>query len=251
MDNFSTIDEKALFSRTSLLVGEDALKRISEVNVIVFGVGGVGSWCAESLVRSGVKNLTIVDLDTVAPSNVNRQLQATTQTIGLPKVQVLKQRLETIAINVKITAIQNIYTSENWESYDLPSFDYVVDAIDSLTHKAHLILKTTELGVPLFSSMGAALKLNPQKIAVTEFWKVYGCPLARALRKKFKQNKQYPSKKFLCVYSPELLQNKGDSQNDDKSPVGLDKPITNGTISYITAIFGFTLAGLVIQDIIA
>lgn len=239
-----------IFNRTELLVGSDALKGITEKRVIIFGVGGVGSWCAESLIRSGICHLTIVDSDVVNITNVNRQLMATTRTIGQVKVEVLRQRLLDINPDAEIVAIKNIYTEETAESYQIDSYDYVIDAIDSLEHKAQLIRHACSCAVKFYSSMGAALKLDATKITVSEFWKVKGCPLARALRNKFKKNKQFPSKKFLCVYSDEIVPNQGQPCDDDGAPAEFHKVKINGTMAHTTAIFGFMLAGLVIQDIL-
>ena len=229
--------EQAIFQRTELLIGDEAMKRLSSKRVIIFGVGGVGSWCAESLIRSGIRQLTIVDSDVVCESNINRQLMATTKTIGQAKVDVLRERLLSINPNAEITALQQVFNEETAESFHIGNYDYVIDAIDSLKDKALLILMACKENVGFFSSMGAALKMDSTRIRVTEFWKVSGDPLARALRKRFKHNGQYPSRKFLCVYSDELLQNLG-----EKTDRG------NGTLVHITAIFGFTLAGLIVQD---
>ena len=242
--------EESMFSRTMLLVGREVFERIADVRVILFGVGGVGSWCAESLIRSGIRHLTIVDSDTVHMTNINRQLQATTRTIGQSKVEVLIARLLEINPDAHITAIQRMYTSETADSFDLSTYHYILDAIDSLEHKAHLIYRATQTEATLFSSMGAALKINPARIQVAEFWKVNGCPLAAALRRKLKKD-MMPSKKFLCVFSDEVLENQeiqADGINNDLDVNGR-KPHFNGSIVHITAIFGFTLAGLVIQDI--
>ena len=240
--------EQAIFRRAELLLGEEALLLISSRRVIIFGVGGVGSWCAESLVRTGIRRLTIVDSDCVSVTNINRQLMATTETVGQPKVEVLKKRLLSINPSAEITALEQVFCAETADSFHLGSYDYVIDAIDSLKDKALLILKATEAGVGFYSSMGAALKLDPTRIRVAEFWKVEGDPLARALRKKFKHQGLFPQKKFLCVYSDELLVNKGNPPDDEEQPSMFCKPQTNGTLAHITAIFGFTLAGLVIQD---
>ncbi len=229
--------EQAIFQRTELLIGDEAMKRLSSKRVIIFGVGGVGSWCAESLIRSGIRQLTIVDSDVVCESNINRQLMATTKTIGQAKVDVLRERLLSINPNAEITALQQVFNEETADSFHMGIYDYVIDAIDSLKDKALLILMACKENVGFFSSMGAALKMDSTRIRVTEFWKVSGDPLARALRKRFKHNGQYPSRKFLCVYSDELLQNLG-----EKTDRG------NGTLVHITAIFGFTLAGLIVQD---
>ena len=231
MDRSQQIDE--IFSRSELLLGEEAMNCIGEKRVIIFGVGGVGSWCAESLIRSGIKHLTIVDSDTVCASNINRQLMATTETIGQVKVDVLRQRLLTINPSAEITAIHEFFTAETAESFHLDSYDYIIDAIDSLKDKALLILMACETNATFFASMGAALKLDPTRIKISEFWKIQGDPLARALRKAYKREGQYPPRKFLCVYSDELIEPQGEGK---------------GSLVHITAIFGNMLAGLVIQD---
>ncbi len=259
---------RGIFRREELLLGADMMEVIASKRVIIFGVGGVGSWCAESLVRSGIEQLTIVDSDRVCMTNVNRQLMATTKTVGKVKVDVLKERLLDINPAANITAIQDIYSAETAESFHLSSYDYIIDAIDSLKDKADLILRATKTDAKFFASMGAALKMDPTKIFVAEFWKVKGCPLAAALRRKFKHNKTFPSKKFPCVYSEELLRNRGENKSCGTSqclcPKAAEGPgradllnhewctskaQINGTIAHTTAIFGFTLAGLLIQDI--
>jgi tRNA A37 threonylcarbamoyladenosine dehydratase len=240
--------DSAIFRRSELLLGSEAMDRIAQKRVIIFGVGGVGSWCAESLVRSGIHHLTIVDSDCVSITNINRQLMATTKTVGMPKVDVLKERLLSINPQAEITALQQIFSEESASKFCMEDYDYIIDAIDSLKDKAALILLACKTNAKLFSSMGAALKLDPTRIKVTEFWKVQGDPLARAIRKKFKHYGQYPEKKFQVVYSDELLENLGCPPDDEEVPSTFNKPQTNGSLSHITAIFGFTLAGLVIQD---
>ena len=258
--------EQQIFHRSRLLMGDAPLQRLHDIRVILFGVGGVGSWCAESLVRSGVKHLTIVDSDRVNISNVNRQLMATTQTVGLVKVEVLKERLLSINPEAEITAIQDIYNAENSESFRLNEYDVIIDAIDSLAEKAHLLLTASRTDALLYSSMGAALKMDPTRIQVAEFMKVHGCPLGRALRKKMKHQKVRPAKKFLCVYSDEVLPNLGEADVDGYEPTIAESTTTqegredllshnwnerkaqiNGTMSHITAMFGFMLAGLIVQ----
>ena len=238
----------AIFRRSELLLGHEAMERIAQKRVIIFGVGGVGSWCAESLVRSGIRQLTIVDSDRVCITNINRQLMATTKTVGQVKVEALKERLLTINPSAEITALQQVFSEESASTFCLEDYDYIIDAIDSLKDKAQLILIACKTNAKLFSSMGAALKLDPTRIRVTEFWKVQGDPLARAIRKKFKHYGQFPEKKFQVVYSDELLENKGCPPDTDETPSLFNKPQTNGSLAHITAIFGFTLAGLVIQD---
>ena len=227
--------EQEIFQRSELLLGAEAMDRIAEKRVIVFGVGGVGSWCAESLVRSGIRHLTIVDSDSVCASNINRQLMATTETVGQVKVDVLRNRLLTINPAAEITAIHEFFTADTAESFHLDTYDYIIDAIDSLKDKTLLILMACQTEAQFFSSMGAALKLDSTRIKVDEFWKIQGDPLARVLRKRFKREGQYPARKFQCVYSDELIEPQGEGK---------------GSLVHITAIFGFMLAGLVIQDIV-
>ena len=244
--------EDAIFDRLTLLVGDEAMSVIKGKRVIIFGVGGVGSWCAESLIRSGIGHLTIVDCDHVCATNVNRQLQATTKTIGRVKVDVLKERLLEINPNATVNALKEVYSAANAEMFSLNDYDYIIDAIDSLENKVQLIMHATSCRGKLFSSMGAALKIDPTRVGVAEFWEVQGCPLARALRKKMNRKGLVPQKKFMCVYSPELLPNKGAAVADEQNEAveGLSsKAQVNGTMAHITAIFGFTIAGLVMKDI--
>ena len=224
------------------------MTRMKQMRVILFGVGGVGSWCAESLVRSGISQLTMVDSDCVSITNINRQLMATTQTVGQVKVEALRERLLSINPTAQITALQKIFSKETADEFQLDTYDYIIDAIDSLKDKAQLILLACQTKAKFFSSMGAALKMDPTRIQVTEFWKVKGDPLARALRNKFKSQGVFPKHKFKCVFSDELLQNQGQPSAADEAPSMFNKPQVNGSVAHITAIFGFMLAGLVIND---
>lgn len=242
--------------------------RISEAKVIIFGVGGVGSWCAECLVRSGIRHLTVVDSDRVCITNVNRQLMATTRTIGKVKVEALKERLLSINPMAAIDARQQIFNEESAAGFQLDTYDFIIDAIDSLKDKMLLIEMACRTKARLFSSMGAALKMDPTRIHVAEFWKVQGCPLARALRQRFKKMKIRPARKFQCVYSDELLENKGHNATcgtercmcpkaqDGPGDAALlnhewcsSKAQINGSMMHITAIFGLTIAGLVLQEL--
>ena len=155
--------------RTQLLLGESVMERIAQQRVIIFGVGGVGSWCAESLVRSGIQHLTIVDSDRVCITNINRQLMATSKTVGHVKVDALKERLLDINPSAQIDARQQIFTEETAESFHIGDYDYIIDAIDSLKDKMLLIEMATRTKAVFFSSMGAALKLDPTRIQVAEF----------------------------------------------------------------------------------
>ena len=243
--------ENAIYNRTSLLVGKEVMDTLSEARVIIFGVGGVGSWCAEGLVRSGVKHITLVDSDRVCITNVNRQLMATPATVGQVKVEALKARLLEINPKADIEAVQKIYSAETRDEFGMERYDYIIDAIDSLKDKADLILHATRTPATFFCSMGAALKINPQGVKVAEFWNVRGCPLGAAIRKKFKKNHTYPGHKFRCVYDEEVLPNRGEALAADSSNSEWDgrKAQINGTAAHVTAIFGMTLCGLVIEDI--
>jgi len=231
------------FARTERLLGADGLQKLTDARVILLGVGGVGSWCAEALVRSGLGHLTLVDPDRVDVTNINRQLPATTLTVGQPKVEVLKKRLLEINPLCEITALQARY--EKGVDLSLASYDCIIDAIDSLTDKANLILEASACPGAFFSSMGAACKMDPTKVRVAEFFQVRGCPLGAALRKRLRKNGTLPAKPFLCVYDEEVLPNLGPELDP-----GPGKAIANGTLAPITGIFGFTLAGLVIQHIV-
>ncbi len=263
--------EKAILNRTSLLAGDAAMERITAARVIIFGVGGVGSWCAESLVRSGIRHLTIVDSDRVCITNVNRQAMANTRTVGRVKVEAMKERLLEINPAAEIEAIQEIFSAETADSFHLEEYDYIIDAIDSLKDKLELIVRATDktlVGPLFYSSMGAALKMDPTQVKVSEFWEVDGCPLAAVLRRRMRKFKRFPGRKFKCVWGPEVLPNLGqactcgtDACMCPKSEKGegrtdllnhewcTSKAQINGTTAHITAIFGFTLAGLVIQDL--
>lgn len=250
-----------IFKRTELLVGTDSLNRIRQASVILFGVGGVGSWCAEALVRSGIQKLTLVDFDEVCVTNINRQLMATTKTIGQKKVEVLKQRLLDINPEAEVVCIQKIYSKDNSAGFELQNYDYIVDAIDSLDNKVNLILEACKVSGVLFSSMGAALKLDPTAVKTAEFWKVNTCPLAAALRRKMKKGEK-PAKKFICVYSDEVQVNKQANLAEEIAGKEIDcsgladetlakKGQPNGTAVFVTASFGLTLASLIIKDIIS
>ncbi len=239
-------DDNGALHRVRLLLGENGMDALRAKNVIIFGVGGVGSWCAESLVRSGIRRLTLTDPDCVCVSNINRQLMATTSTIGRVKVDVLRERLLDIDPHADITAMRKAYTAETADDFDLNAYDYVIDAIDSLANKMLLINRACLSRATLFSSMGAALKMDPTRVSVAEFWKVRGCPLAASLRHRFKRAGVFPKCKFKCVYSEERLENQPvKSANPDAETNA--RP--NGTLAHATAVFGLTLAGLVIQDI--
>ena len=218
--------------RQLMLMGDDAMRRIMDMRVIVFGVGGVGSWAVEALARSGVGNITIVDADCVDSTNINRQLPALHTTVGQPKVEVMARRIADINPACKVQPIRAFYSQDNAADFHLEEYDVVIDAIDSLSSKATLILHATSLpaGTKLVSSMGAGRRLDPAQVSDAEFWKVKGCPLARALRTRFKKNDAMPRRKFRCVYSAE-------------PPAGL--PGSSSVL--VTAAFGLRLAALALK----
>ena len=226
--------------RALLLLGDGVMERVAQQRIIVFGCGGVGSWCIEALVRSGFRHITLVDFDRVSPSNINRQLMATQSTVGQVKVEAMRRHLLDINPEADIVIRNETYCADTAETFPLDDYDYVIDAIDSLPDKQLLIERATRSRAQFFSSMGAALKMDPTRVQVTEFWKVKGCPLARALRQRFKKQQRFPARKFQCVYSDEQLKNQEVADDGERA---------NGSLVHITAIFGLTLAGLVIQDV--
>lgn len=250
-------DRNIVFDRTARLTGTPALEFMAGVPVIVFGVGGVGSWTAEALVRTGFSNITLVDADRVALTNINRQLPALRDTVGRVKVDVMAERLWQINPDAQVKAIHGLYTAETADEYDLAAYGYVFDCIDSLADKALLILNATRAMRPMrfYSSMGAALKTDPTRIATAEFWKVKGCPLAAALRRRFKKSGCLPARKFTCVYSDELvaqspLYDAPETEIADGS-MTFGKSVTNGSLMHITATFGLVLASLAVRDAMA
>ncbi len=279
MDSEITSMERGLQRRTERLLGNANLEKIHNARVLIFGLGGVGSWCAECLVRSGVRNITIVDSDRVCVTNCNRQLLATSKTVGQVKVEVLRNRLLEINPDANVIAIQKIYQAESADSFHMDEYDYIVDAIDSLRDKADLILRATALPkhITFFSSMGAALRRDPFMVRKAEFWDVKGDPLAKAIRKKFKHNKTFPARHFQCVYSEEQpMENLGEDKlcgtdvcicqkgkmrggnccagtaSDDYSESEQlpAKAQINGSLCHITATFGMAIAGMIINHII-
>lgn len=220
-----------MFTRTIQLIGEEGFAALQRTRVILFGVGGVGGWCAETLLRTGIGHLTLVDFDKVDTTNLNRQIVATAANIGQNKVQEMQKRLLEICPEADVQIIDRQYNSETADSFDLAQYDIVIDAIDMVDCKALLLYNATAAGCQVYSSMGAGRKLNPQNIRTAEFWKVQGCPLARALRTKMKKTGLLPKSKIQCVYSEEISGDKG-------------------TLAPVVGIFGMTLASMVINDIV-
>ena len=244
-DRISAVDGEDRFSRSAALLGEEAMRKLADAHVLVVGVGGVGSWCAEALVRTGLGHITLVDDDSVAESNVNRQCPATAMTIGRPKVEAMAERLREICPACEVAAANARYPSSSVSC--LKSFDLVVDAIDSVGCKAELILAATEAGVPLVSSMGAALRLDPTKVTVTRFEKVAGDGLARALRQRFKRMGRWPKGRFSSVWSQEApvsATQRGRCGYGEKADGACE---TKGSLMPVTATFGMCLASEAIE----
>lgn len=223
-------------------MGEDAFGRLAAARVAVFGVGGVGGWCAEALVRSGVRRLTLVDDDVVAASNTNRQRQANPSTVGRPKVEALREMLLETMPDAEIAARAERYAPGNAAAFDglLGTCDFVIDAIDSVECKAHLIATCTALrnaGLRIFSSMGAAFRLDPTRIRTAPFDKVTGDGLARALRNRFRRD-GVPLPRHTCVFSEEPPMGGPGGMADEK-----------GSIMPVTCAFGMALASLVVSAV--
>ena len=234
-----------MFSRSIALLGEESMAQLQSKRVILFGIGGVGSWCAEALIRTGLIHLTIVDGDVVQESNINRQLPATQETIGQPKVIALCERLKQINPEAEIKAIYDYYDKDGKTASEtdlcLEQYDYIIDAIDNVAAKTDLIIYASRVrGAKVFSSMGAAMRFDPTQVRVAEFWDVKGDALARALRERMKKLGVKPYKKVKCVYSLE---------NGKPTPSMKGGEPIKGSLMQVTAVFGCTLASLVIKEL--
>ena len=236
-------DEKWM-ERTKLLIGEDAVQVLKKSHVLIVGLGGVGSYCAEAIARAGVGELTIVDGDVVDPSNRNRQLQALFTTHGLSKAVLMAERIAQINPNCKLNIHKEFKTPDKVVELLQNKFDYVVDAIDSLTPKIYLIKTAFENGHKIVSSMGAGGKLDPTMLKVVDIEKTQICPFAQQVRKNLRRHNIYRG--FKAVYSTEIPDKNSvmftDGSNFKKSAYG--------TISFIPAVFGLTCASVVIRDLI-
>lgn len=217
------------FSRTEQLLG--SLDKLNNSHVAVFGVGGVGGYVVEALVRSGVGEITVVDKDTVSPSNINRQIIALHSTVGMSKVEVIKSRALDINPGVKINAFETFFLPDTADQFDFSKYDYVVDAVDTVSAKIELVLRAKEAGVPIISSMGAGNKLDPTKFQVSDIYKTTVCPLARVMRKELKAR---GVKSLKVVYSTE-------------QPVIASTP--PGSVAFVPSVAGLIIAGEVIRDL--
>lgn len=230
------------FSRSELLLGKDAMKKLNNSHVAVFGIGGVGSYTVEALVRSGVGELTLIDNDTVSVTNINRQIIALHSTVGKAKVEVAKNRALDINPNIKIHTLKTFFTAENQSEIDFTEFDYVVDAIDTVSGKIALVEECQKAGVPIISSMGTGNKLDPTAFEVSDIFKTSVCPLAKVMRHELKKR---GIKKLKVVYSKEEPKvHKGET---DEKPQG--RRSIPASVSFVPSVAGLIIAGEVIKDL--
>lgn len=244
------------FSRTELLLGKEAMKKLENARVAVFGVGGVGGYAVEALVRSGVGTIDIIDDDKVCLTNLNRQIIATRKTVGRYKVEVMKERILEINPNAVVHTHQCFFLPENSDSFDFSGYSYVVDAVDTVTAKIALVMKAQEAGVPIISSMGAGNKLNPAAFEVTDIYKTSVCPLAKVMRRELKKR---GVKKLKVVYSKEEpLTPKEDMENSCREncicPPGAENKCTErraipGSVAFVPSVAGLIIAGEVVKDL--
>lgn len=245
------------FSRTELLIGKSALAKLSQSTVIIFGIGGVGSYTAEALARAGVGHLILVDYDEICLTNINRQLHALHSTIGKAKVDVMKNRILDINPKAKVDAVKEFFSAENAESFLGQKPDYVVDAIDTVSGKVALAKECSQRNIPLIASMGAGNRLSAENYRITDLSKTSGDPLAKAVRKLLR--KEGITKGIKVVYSPDLpltpLAAEADCRSNCICPGGdahcaLKRQIP-GSISFVPPVSGLLMAGQVVNDLIA
>jgi len=244
------------FSRTELLIGKEALQKLSESKVAVFGVGGVGSFVVEGLARSGVGKFVLVDDDCVCRTNINRQLLATVKTVGKPKVEVMKARILEINPKAEVTVFQQFYLPDTADALISSDYDYIVDAIDTVTGKISLVLKAQENKIPIISSMGAGNKLDPTKFEVADIFSTSVCPLAKVMRQELKKRGIASLK---VVYSKETPLKPIETEDTDCNlgcicPSGTTRKCTTrrqipGSIAFVPSVAGLIIAGEVVKDI--
>lgn len=230
------------FTRVEMLLGSEKLDILKNAEILLFGVGGVGSYVAESLVRSGIGHMTIVDFDTVELTNLNRQIMATEAVIGEKKVQVMASRLKSINSDCEVRSLEEKYIGDNWELFFDRPYDYVVDAIDMVSAKLHIIEKCKALNIPIISSMGTANKMDITQLKVTDIQKTHTCPLAKVMRKELKNR---GIKKLKVVYSEEI----------PLKPLPLEtsavnNKVINGTVMFVPATAGLMIGSEVVKDLL-
>lgn len=232
------------FERTEILIGETGLAKLAQAHVFLAGLGGVGSWCAEALARAGVGRLTLVDMDQVAISNINRQLPATLSTVGAFKTEVMAARIRDINPDCGLTVLTEFITPANVAQMLPADADFVVDCIDSLNCKVALIVEALQRGLPVAASMGAGNKLDVTRVRVSDISKTIVDPLAREVRTRLKR--QGIKKGVLCVWSDEPGR---PPRPPEPTPQGRPRAV-NGTISYLPPLFGLMLAGAVVKRLV-
>lgn len=229
------------FIRTQMLLGEESIKKLKNASVIVFGIGGVGSYVCEALARSAVGKLMLVDNDTVSESNINRQLIALHSTIGKFKTDVMANRIKDINPECVVDTKNIFYTQENGECIDFNEYDYIVDCIDTVTSKLYIIQRAYELNIPIISSMGTGNKINASEFLISDISKTSVCPLARVMRRELKA-RQIPKLKVLWSKENPIKPQFLEDENNNKLPPG--------SVSFVPSVAGLLIAGEVIKDII-
>lgn len=232
------------FSRTEILLGSNAMDKLKNSKVIVFGIGGVGGYVVEALVRSGIGTIDIVDNDTVSLTNLNRQIIATWSTIGKNKVDVMEVRMKDINPDVIVNKHQCFYLPETAERFDFSQYDYVIDAVDTVSAKIDIVMQAEKAGIPVISSMGAGNKLNPAAFEVADIYKTSVCPLAKVMRRELKKR---GVKKLKVVYSKEIPLNP--AENEDIRKENEKKRQAPGSIAFVPSVAGLIIAGEVIKDL--
>ena len=229
------------FSRSEILIGAPAMEKLRTAHIAIFGVGGVGGYTAEALTRAGVGSLTLIDNDAISLTNLNRQIIALHSTLGQSKVQAMAARLKDINPEAQITCREMFYLPENADEIDLSSFDYVVDAVDTVAAKLELITRCDALDVPLICAMGAGNKLDPTRIVITDIYKTDTCPLARVIRTQCKKRR---IRRLKVAYSTEPALKPADAGEDTS------RRATPGSMSFVPSVMGLIIAGEVVRDLI-
>ncbi len=240
-DNMEKSRERLI--RTEMLFGHDAMEKIKNSRVIVFGVGGVGGYVCEALARSGVMYIDIVDKDKVSVSNLNRQIIATEKTIGCDKVDVMKERINDINPEAKVNAHKCFFLPENADEFDFNEYDYVIDCVDTVTAKIEIIMRSKAAGVPVISAMGTGNKIDPSKLVITDIYKTKTCPLARVMRKELKARNVDSLKVCYSVENPMKPDAAGVLDDPDITPR------TPGSTAFVPPAAGLLIASEVIRDI--
>lgn len=231
--------EESQFSRTELLLGEKSVEKLAKKRIAVFGVGGVGGFVCEGLVRAGIGEIDIIDKDTVAVSNLNRQLIALHSTVGQNKVDVLEERLKDINPKLILRKYKCFFLPETSDNFDFKQYNYVVDAIDTVTGKIELVLKAEEAGVPIISAMGAGNKLDPTAFQVADIYKTSVCPLARVMRRELKKR---GIEKLKVVYSKEEPVKPVFAEGEETVP---------GSVSFVPSVMGLIIAGEIVKELLS